>query len=109
MVSPGYLAERGFSIANEEVEKLSRQGKTTVLVLVKGVVRMAVALADITRPESKETVSELKKMGIKCLMITGDKKRGGGMGVHRVGIDSVLPRSYPQTKLKRLKKYRMMV
>ncbi len=60
VVSPGYLAEMGFSATNEKVEKLSLQGKTIVFVVVEGVLSIAVALADILRPESKETVSKLK-------------------------------------------------
>ena len=104
VVSPGYLAERGFSISNEELEKLSRQGKTTVLVLINGLVRMAVALADIIRPESKETVSELKKMGIKCLMITGDKKEVAEWVSGELGLDQYFAEVLPSDKAEKVKK-----
>jgi Cu2+-exporting ATPase len=104
VVSPGYLAEMGFSATNEKVEKLSLQGKTIVFVVVEGVLSIAVALADILRPESKETVSKLKKMGIKCLMITGDKKEVAEWVSGELGLDQYFAEVLPSDKAENVKK-----
>jgi len=104
VVSPGYLEERGFSIINDEVENISRQGKTIVFVVVEGVLSIAVALADILRPESKETVSKLKKMGIKCLMITGDKKEVAEWVSGELGLDQYFAEILPSDKAEKVKK-----
>lgn len=104
VVSPGYLEEMGFSFTNDKVEKLSLQGKTIVFVVVEGVLSIAVALADILRPESKKTVSKLKKMGIKCLMITGDKKEVAEWVSGELGLDQYFAEVLPSDKAEKVKK-----
>jgi Cu2+-exporting ATPase len=104
VVSPGHLAERGFTMEPEELEKLSRKGKTVVLVLVDGVLAMAVALADIVRPESKETIHGLKNMGIKCIMITGDKKEVAEWVSSELGLDQYFAEVLPSQKAGEVKK-----
>jgi len=104
VVSPGHLAERGFTMDPEELEKLSRKGKTVVLVVIDGVLSMAVALADIIRPESKETIYSLKNMGIKCIMITGDKKEVAEWVSSELGLDQYFAEVLPSQKAGEVKK-----
>jgi len=104
VVSPGHLKERGFTMDTEELEKLSHKGKTVVLVLVDGVLAMAVALADIIRPESKETIHGLKNMGIKCIMITGDKKEVAEWVSSELGLDQYFAEVLPSQKAGGVKK-----
>jgi len=104
VVSPGHLAERGFTMDPEEMEKLSRNGKTVVLVVIDGVLAMAVALADIIRPESKETISSLKNMGIKCIMITGDKTEVAEWVSSELGLDQYFAEVLPSQKAGEVKK-----
>jgi Cu2+-exporting ATPase len=103
IVSPGYLKEKNVSISNEKVKKLSRHGKTVVFLLVNGVPAGAVALADIIRPESKEAVSELKKMNIKCIMITGDRKEVAAWVSAEIGLDEYFAEVLPQEKVEKVK------
>jgi copper-(or silver)-translocating P-type ATPase/heavy metal-(Cd/Co/Hg/Pb/Zn)-translocating P-type ATPase len=104
VVSPGHLAERGFTMDPEEMEKLSWNGKTVVLVVIDGVLAMAVALADIIRPESKETISSLKNMGIKCIMITGDKTEVAEWVSSELGLDQYFAEVLPSQKAGEVKK-----
>ena len=104
VVSPGHLTERGFTLDNEELNELSREGKTIVMVLVNGVLTLAVALADIIRPESKETISSLKSMGIKCIMITGDKKEVAEWVSSELGLDQYFAEVLPYQKAGEVKK-----
>jgi Cu2+-exporting ATPase len=104
VVSPGHLTERGFTMDPEELKKLSRNGKTVVLVLVDGLLVMAVALADIIRPESMETINGLKNMGIKCIMITGDKKEVAEWVSSELGLDQYFAEVLPSQKAGEVKK-----
>lgn len=104
VMSPSYLEKRGYSIDNNELDELSRQGKTIVFVLVDGILSIAVALADIIRHESKETISRLKEMDIKCLMITGDKKEVAEWVSKDVGLDQYFAEVLPSEKAEKIKK-----
>ena len=70
-MSPGYLEEKGIVLKEEKIEEIEEQGKTVVFLLEGEKVLGALALADIVRKESREAISKLKSMGIKCLMLTG--------------------------------------
>src|SRR4030043_936331 len=73
VVSPGYLKENNIELKDStEINKLNRQGKTVIFVLVETRLTGAIALADIIREESKETIRKLKEMNIKPMMLTGD-------------------------------------
>jgi Cu2+-exporting ATPase len=103
VVSPGYLKDKNVSISNKEVLKLSKQGKTVVFILLDGNPIGAVALADIIRPESREAISELKKMGIKCIMITGDRKEVAEWVSIEIGLDEYFAEVLPQEKAEKVK------
>jgi Cu2+-exporting ATPase len=74
VVSPGYLKENNIEISKQKLDIIKRRGKTIVYLLIDEKVNGAIALADIIRNESKKAIKELKNLGIKCLMITGDNK-----------------------------------
>lgn len=103
IVSPGYLRELNISFNNENVEKLSSQGKTIVFVIINKNLKGAIALADIIRPESKEAVSKFKSMGIKCIMITGDKKEVAEWVSNKIGLDEYFAEVLPQEKAEKVK------
>nr|WP_319373332.1 copper-translocating P-type ATPase [uncultured Methanobacterium sp.] len=103
VVSSGYLKEIGLEFKDERVDELLSQGKTTVFVMVDGQVKGAIALADILRPESRQTIARLKEMGIKCLMITGDKAEVAEWVSHEVGLDQYFAEVLPSDKAKKVK------
>ena len=103
VASSGYLKELGFDFDDERIDELISQGKTTVFVIIGGQVRGAIALADIVRSESRETVASFKEMGIKCLMITGDKKEVAEWVSREVGLDQYFAEVLPQDKARKVK------
>jgi Cu2+-exporting ATPase len=103
VVSPGYLKEHGLPVTDERIERLSSQGKTVVFVIMDGVVKGAVALADIIRPESKKAVSLLKDMGIRCMMLTGDNRQVAKWVAEEIGLDEYFAEVLPQDKAKKVK------
>jgi Cu2+-exporting ATPase len=103
VVSPGYLQEQGISFSDDRVAELTAQGKTVVFVTVDGNVRGAIALADIIRPESKEAISKLKEMGIKCMMLTGDNRQVAKWVSDGIGLDEYFAEVLPQEKAAKVK------
>src|SRR5262249_3456271 len=73
-VSPGYRSEKNIVVAAPRIADWNSQGKTVIFVIIAGQLKGAIALADITRPESRPAITRLKKMGIRCIMLTGDKR-----------------------------------
>jgi Cu2+-exporting ATPase len=103
VVSPGYLTENGLSIGDERLDALSSQGKTVVYLLVDGQALGAIALADIIRPESKQAISRLRDMGLRCIMITGDNEQVAGWVAQEVGLDEYFSQVLPDQKAEKVR------
>ena len=56
----------------ERIEQLRQQGRSLVHVLVDGNWHGTIAIADILRPESQDTVKELHRMGMRTMLLSGD-------------------------------------
>lgn len=98
VVSPGYLEEAGISLKDEKIEEIKKQGKTVVFLLEDDKVLGALALADIVRKESREAISKLKGMGIKCLMLTGDNRFVAAWVSRELGLDDYFAEVLPHEK-----------
>ncbi|MFH1671649.1 MAG: copper-translocating P-type ATPase [Candidatus Portnoybacteria bacterium] len=103
VASPGYLREQSIIVENKEAEEIEKQGKTVIYVLQDKKLIGAVALADITRPESKKAITILKKMGIRSIMLTGDNRRVAEQVANEIGIDEYMAEVLPQDKLAKIK------
>jgi Cu2+-exporting ATPase len=106
IVSPAYLRKHNISLddeSNSEIERLSYQGKTVVVLLVNDVSTGAIALADIIRPESKQAINSLKNMGVRSIMMTGDNKQVAEWVSEELGIDEFFAEVLPQQKAENVK------
>lgn len=103
VVSPGYLKEKNILVKEEEIAKLTSQGKTVVFVLISGVLVGAIALTDIIRPESKKAISILKKMKIKCMMLTGDNEQVAKWVADELELDEYFAEVLPHEKSEKVK------
>jgi P-type Cu+ transporter len=81
-----------------ELERLSGEGKTPVLVAVDGEVAGVVAVADTIREEAREAIDGLEKMGLEVAMITGDNEISARSVARELGIDRVLAEVMPEGK-----------
>lgn len=86
----------------EKTEHLERQGKTAVLVSEGKNVMGALAIADEIRPESKDTISQLKKNKIKSVIVTGDNEHTAGYVARQLGIEEVHASLLPDEKVKQI-------
>jgi len=105
VVSPGFLRENKIQVGGQqnEIEKLSSQGKTVIYVLFDGKLVGAIALADIIRPESKSAIASLQSQGIKCMMLTGDNKLVAKWVAEEIGLDEYFAEVLPHQKAEKIK------
>ncbi|OAA29003.1 ATPase [Kosmotoga arenicorallina S304] len=96
------------NIAKEISTELSRSGKTPVLMKYNGEPACLFGIADVVKPSSKEAIEELKKMGIKTFMVTGDSVETARAIAKEVGIDEVMAEVMPQDKSKKVKELKEM-
>jgi Cu2+-exporting ATPase len=98
---PRLLAE-GKVTTPPEVETLTTawasEGKTVLFAAAEGQLLGALALEDEIRPESKEAVTELHRLGLQVAMITGDSKKVANSVARRIGIDEVAAEVLPADK-----------
>ena len=85
------------------VEQFTAQGKTPVVLSTKEKVLGFVMVADEIKPESKQAVADLHKLGIKVVMLTGDDEKAAKYIASIVGIDDVVAHVLPQDKLAKIK------
>ncbi len=87
-------------------EQLWEQGRTVLFLAVGGQVAGVIALADTLKPEAKEVVRVLHKMGIEVAMLTGDNFRAANAIAREAGIDRVLAEVLPENKAMELQRLR---
>jgi len=106
---PRLLVEGKVTIPSD-VEKLTTawasEGKTVLYVVAEGKLLGAFSLEDEIRPESKEAVKELHRLGIRVAMITGDSKTVADSVARRIGIDEVAAEVLPADKASAVKRFR---
>jgi len=82
------------------VEEVARRGSTPLVVAEGRHVLGVVELKDIVKTQIKERFAELRKMGIKTIMITGDNKLTAATIAAEAGVDDFLAEVTPEAKLK---------
>jgi Cu+-exporting ATPase len=85
------------------MKKLETEGKTAMILAVDGGISAIVAVADTIKENSAEAVSEIKKIGIKTVMLTGDNEITAKAVAKKVGIDRVIANVLPGEKAKVIK------
>ncbi|MBW3508695.1 MULTISPECIES: potassium-transporting ATPase subunit KdpB [Janthinobacterium] len=87
------------------VDDIARRGSTPLVVVDDGKVMGAVELKDIVKGGIKERFAELRRMGIKTVMITGDNKLTAAAIAAEAGVDDFLAEATPEDKLKLIRSY----
>ena len=87
-------------------ESLAEQGKTPLLFARDDEVVGIIAVADTIKSESGRAIAELKKMGIKVIMLTGDNERTANAIGKQAGVDEVIAGVLPDGKEAVIRKLR---
>jgi potassium-transporting ATPase ATP-binding subunit len=88
-----------------EVDKISRAGGTPLVVARNGKALGVIHLKDIVKGGIKERFAQLRKMGIKTVMITGDNRLTAATIAAEAGVDDFLAEATPESKLKLIREY----
>jgi Cu2+-exporting ATPase len=82
----------------KETAEFSNAGKTSVLFEKGGKLLGLIALADSVRDDSIEAIREFREMGIRTVMLTGDRKKTADAIASEVGVDEVVAEVLPDGK-----------
>jgi Cu+-exporting ATPase len=74
-------------------------GRTVVLAGWGGQVRGAIAVADTVKPSAAAAVSELRRLGLRTILLTGDSEATGQAVAAQTGIDEVIAEAMPDGKV----------
>ena len=82
------------------VENVSREGATPLVVAEDGRVLGVIRLKDVVKGGMRERFAQLRRMGIKTVMITGDNPLTAAAIAAEAGVDDFLAEATPEAKLK---------
>jgi K+-transporting ATPase ATPase B chain len=87
------------------VDSVSRRGSTPLVVADGANVLGVIELKDIVKGGIKERFAELRRMGIKTIMITGDNRLTAAAIAAEAGVDDFLAEATPEAKLKLIREH----
>jgi len=98
---PSLLAEWGISLESDllaAVTAAQAQGRTAIAAAWDGRARAVFVVADTVKPSSKAAVAELKRLGLRPVLLTGDNEQTAHSVAAQVGIDEVVADVLPADK-----------
>ncbi len=100
------LEERNIvtSHLREKAEIFAFEGKTVVFISIDGEAAGMIAVADTLKEDAREAVEDLQKMGLRAIMITGDRKETAEAIARTTGIHHVLSEVMPHDKAQEIRK-----
>ncbi len=100
------IKERGAELngSEKEADRLWAEGKTAMFLAVDNRVAGIIAVADTIKPNAREAVEALHKLGAEVVMLTGDNQRTAEAIAREVGIDRVLAEVLPEHKAQEVKR-----
>ena len=101
------LADKGIRLSTQAsaiASERAAEGKTAVYVAHEQKVCGLIAIADRIRNESLTAIADLKRIGIRTIMLTGDNKVAAQIVANEVGIDEVYAELLPQDKVTIIKR-----
>ena len=88
---------------SREIDSIAQSGGTPLLVCVQGRLLGAIHLKDVVKPGIRERFAELRKLGIRTVMVTGDNPLTAAAIAAEAGVDDVLAEATPEKKLARIR------
>ncbi len=82
----------------EKSENLAEQGKTPLMFAIENKLIGMIAVADVIKKDSAKAINELKNMGIRVVMLTGDNEKTANAIGKQAGVDEVIAGVLPDGK-----------
>jgi K+-transporting ATPase ATPase B chain len=104
----GYVKKMGGTFPSDVrsiVDDIAKQGATPLVVAEGNKVLGVIRLNDIVKGGIKERFAEMRKMGIKTIMITGDNPLTAAAVAAEAGVDDFLAEATPEAKLKLIREH----
>jgi K+-transporting ATPase ATPase B chain len=101
-----WVAEQGGKVParlDEEVDRIARAGGTPLVVAQDNFVLGVIHLKDVVKGGMRERFDELRRMGIRTVMITGDNRVTAAVIAEEAGVDDFLAEATPEAKLALIK------
>ena len=102
----GKFAFAGDASADAMAQRLGGEGKTPLFFRLDGAPLGVIALADTVKPDAREAVALLKRMGTTPVLLTGDRRDTALAVAQRVGIALVTAEVLPREKAETVQRYR---
>jgi K+-transporting ATPase ATPase B chain len=93
------------AVVNDTVQRVARQGSTPLVVAEGARVLGVIELKDIVKGGIRERFADLRHMGIKTIMITGDNRLTAAAIAAEAGVDDFLAEATPEAKLKLIREH----
>ena len=87
----------------KEIQQENEKGETIIFVLREKEVLGILALADLIREESRQAIHQLKAMGVRVAMVTGDSEEVAKWVADELGIEEFFARVLPSEKAEKVK------
>ena len=87
-------------VVQERVDAIARSGGTPLMVAENNLVIGVIHLKDIVKPGIADRFAQLRKMGLRTVMITGDNPLTAATIAHESGVDDFLAQATPEDKLR---------
>jgi Cu+-exporting ATPase len=94
------------STLEEQAIALQKEGQTVVFVAINDRVAGIIAIADPIKTSTQDAISELRRLGLKILMLTGDNERTARAVAEKLGIDEIEAGIAPKDKHARVEALR---
>ena len=104
----GWLADHDIAIepAREDIDRLSSQARTPVLIAIDGELAGVAGIADPIKPGSAKAVAALKQQGLKVAMVSGDRQATAEAIAAELGIEIVMAEVLPEGKVEAVQRLR---
>ena len=100
------MEKRGYPMGGlgADLSRLQAEAKTAMLVAVDGQVAGIIAVADTIKDGSIEAIADLRSLGLKVIMLTGDNQKTAEAIAKQVGVDEVIAEVLPDGKSAEIKR-----
>lgn len=98
----GFVRSRGGNVSAEldtAYERVSRLGGTPLAVCEDGEIYGVIYLKDIVKPGLRERFDQLRRMGVKTIMLTGDNRITASVIAEEAGVDDFIAEATPEDKI----------
>jgi Cu+-exporting ATPase len=94
------LLENGISMTpmEERAARYAEQGRTVVYAAIDGELAGLIGIVDPLKPSAMEAIGELRRAGLRLVMLTGDSKRTAGAVAAKLGITEIVAQVLPAEK-----------